>query len=370
MAKIHQVAEAAGVSISTVSYALSGKRPVSAATRRRIEEAVQALDYRPNAGARMLAGTRTHILAVTEPLRADTHAPTHMAFVLATAVAARREECDILLLTDEQASAGMHRVASSGLVDGIIVLDVAPDDERVDLARRISTPTVFIGVPDDSAGLLCVDLDFEGAADLAVDRLVAAGHRSIGLIGHAPAAYGLSNFPPRVRDGFLGAVESRCVSGEFRMLEGAGRVDSQSRRAAAALLDEGVTGILLHCTDEAHSGVLAEIAARGLDVPGDVSVISVGSTFDPTAFTVPLSAIPLVPQDSCDAAVDLTMQCLAGRPPEPGVRLIPPQFVDHGSVGRPGAATRRSCGSQAGGATARWPGRPRRSRCAARCPPR
>lgn len=87
MAKINEVAEAAGVSISTVSYALSGKRPVSPSTRKRIEEAVARLGYSPNASARMLAGRRTNIFALTEPLRTDTHVPTHMAFVLATAVA-------------------------------------------------------------------------------------------------------------------------------------------------------------------------------------------------------------------------------------------------------------------------------------------
>ena len=96
----------------------------------------------------MLAGRRTNIFALTEPLRTDTHVPTHMAFVLATAVAARRHDYDILLLTEEQAVSGMSRVASSGLADAILVLDVAPDDERVALARSIATPTVFIGVPD------------------------------------------------------------------------------------------------------------------------------------------------------------------------------------------------------------------------------
>src|SRR5690349_15672403 len=79
MANINEVAEAAGVSISTVSYALSGKRPVAPDTRRRIEDAVRDLGYSPNAGARMLAGSRTQIFALTEPLRKDTHAPTHMA---------------------------------------------------------------------------------------------------------------------------------------------------------------------------------------------------------------------------------------------------------------------------------------------------
>lgn len=84
MTSIHDVAHAAGVSISTVSYALSGKRSVSEKTRRRIEQAVQDLGYQPNAGARMLAGRRTNIFALTEPLRLDTHTPTHMTFVLAS----------------------------------------------------------------------------------------------------------------------------------------------------------------------------------------------------------------------------------------------------------------------------------------------
>ena len=202
MVKINEVAEAAGVSISTVSYALSGKRPISPATRERIERAVRELGYSPNAGARMLAGSRTHIFALTEPLRRDTHAPTHMSFVLATTVAARRNEYDILLLTEEDASAGMARVAASGLVDGILVLDVAPDDERVALARSIDTPTVFIGVPDDHEGLVCVDLDFDAAAVLAVDRVADAGHESIALIGQSQVSYEKSNFPPRIRRAF------------------------------------------------------------------------------------------------------------------------------------------------------------------------
>lgn len=332
MAKIHEVANLAGVSISTVSYALSGKRPVSSATRTRIEAAAQALDYAPNAGARMLAGRKTNIFALTEPLRSDTHAPTHMAFVLATAIAARRNDYDVLLLTEEQASIGMRRVATSGLVDGIIVLDVAPDDERVQIARRIDVPTAFVGVPDDHAGLVCVDLDFERAAGDAVERLAEAGHRTVGLVGHAPPAYRLSNFPPRVRNGFQDAAHRCGVRAEFRMLEGGGGVEGQARRAVGELLDAGATGVLLHCHDVAHTAVLAEIDARGLRIPDDVSIISVGSSFETGTFTPALSAFPLIPKDSCELAVDLLMQSLSTDRPEPGIRLIPPVFIDHGSV--------------------------------------
>ncbi|MDQ0894120.1 LacI family DNA-binding transcriptional regulator [Agromyces ramosus] len=339
MAKIHEVAKAAGVSISTVSYALSGKRTISAETRQRIERAVRELDYRPNAGARMLAGRRTNIFALTEPFRADTYAPAHMAFVLATSIAARRHDYDVLLLTEEEASAGMRRVATSGLCDAVLVLDVAPDDERVGVARQLGIPSVFVGVPDDHDGLVCVDLDFEAAAGLAVDRLADAGHRSIGLLGHPPSAYLRSNFPPRIRAGFERRARERGLDPAVELPEpgGNGSRGVAVRAAVGALLDRGVTALVLHCDDAAHHAVLDELAARGLGIPADVAVISVGSTFDTTAMHPPLDVVPLVPQASCDRAVDLAMQMLSESAPAAGVYLIAPEYRDHGSVVQPDA---------------------------------
>jgi DNA-binding LacI/PurR family transcriptional regulator len=335
MVKINEVAEAAGVSISTVSYALSGKRPISSDTRRRIEDAVRELGYSPNAGARMLAGSRTQIFALTEPLRKDTHAPTHMAFVLATAVAARRNDYDILLLTDEDATAGMSRVAANGLVDAILVLDVAPDDERVGLARAISTPTIFIGVPDDHDGLVCVDLDFEAATTLAVDRLADSGHAAVGLVGHPEVSYAKSNFAPRVRSAFEARVQERGIRSAFGGT-GTNRTSrSANRRTVDHLLDAGMTAFVLHCTEEAHGVVLADLAERGLRVPEDISIVSVGGSFDAGALATPLDAIPLVPQTSCDLAVELALRSLDAERPEPGLRLIAPVYVDRGSIGAP-----------------------------------
>ncbi|MBM7503930.1 LacI family DNA-binding transcriptional regulator [Agromyces aurantiacus] len=338
MAKIHEVAEAAGVSISTVSYALSGKRSISPDTRRRIEEAARELDYRPNAGARMLAGRRTQIFALTEPFRADTHAPAHMAFVLATSIAARRYEYDILLLTEEEASAGMRRVASSGLADGVLVLDVAPDDERVALARRISLPTVFIGVPDDHDGLVCVDLDFEAAAALAVDRLAGLGHRSIGFIGHPPTSYEKSNFPPRVRRGLEARASELGLACTTVLPENDGPRRASVRAAVRTLLDGGSTALVLHCDDTAHAVALDELAALGRRVPDDVSVVSVGATFDTSAFHPAIDSIPLVPGASCELAVELAMRLVEREEVPAGVRLIAPEYREHGSTAPPRAS--------------------------------
>ena len=332
MTTIHEVAHAAGVSISPVSYAHSGKRPVSPKTRQRIEDAVRELGYEPDASARMLAGRRTHIFALTEPLRADTHAPTHMAFVLATSVAARKQGYDILLLTDEQASEGMNRVAASNLVDAILVLDVAPDDERAAIARAIGTPTIFIGLPDEHEGLTCVDLDFEAAGGLAVDRLAEAGHARIALIGQTEASYHRSNFPRRL---LRGAEERAAQRGrELRWATSGATVTEPAvvRSAVEAALARGDRAFIVHAADDVHEVLLAVLDEHGLVVGDDVSVISAAASFDTSSLRVPLDTIPLIPQQSCDLAVELAVARLERQSAPAEIRLIPPEYRDAGSV--------------------------------------
>jgi DNA-binding LacI/PurR family transcriptional regulator len=334
MTTIHDVARAAGVSISTVSYALSGKRSIAETTRRRVTDAASRLGYQPHAGARMMAGTRTQIFAVTAPLRHDTYAPAHMAFVLAVATAARRHDYDILLLTEDEATKGLSRVASSRLVDGVIVLDVSARDERVDLVRSLGLPTVLVGIPDDTTGLACIDLDFEAAVRMAVDRLAALGHRRIAHIGHPEEIYERgSNFPLRVRAEFGRYTDDIGVDGVFVTSE----TDGASVRATVKALldaDEPPTALLLHAQESVQAAALGYLAERGVSVPNDLSVISVGSTFDTSRFEPALDVIPLVATATCDVAVDLLIDSLPF-PPSPSVHYVAPEYRSFGSVSPP-----------------------------------
>ena len=110
-----------------------------------------------------------------------------------------------------------------------------------------------------------------------------------------------------------------------------------ARLTAGELLDGGATALILHCGDESHAAVLAEVAASGLRVPEDVSIVSVGASFDTTTLPTPLDSIPLVPEASCDLAVDLALASLGAERPEPGVRLIPPTYLPQGSIAAPPA---------------------------------
>src|SRR5690348_6678673 len=94
---IGEIARRAGVSPSTVSYALSGKRNVSDATRRRVQEVIDELDYRPNANARALKEGRTRTLGLVIPPASVRLTDMQLGFVASVVEAASHADIDVLL---------------------------------------------------------------------------------------------------------------------------------------------------------------------------------------------------------------------------------------------------------------------------------
>lgn len=165
MARITDVAKHAGVSPSTVSYALSGKRPISETTRRRIHASIRELGYRPHAGARALASSRTRVLALVTPLRESGDATRTMRFAAHVVTAARRHDHDVLLLTQEEGEEDLRRVAESAMADGFIVVTAQPHDALLPLLRGLGRPCVLIGPRSGApspAGPVCVGLPDPG----------------------------------------------------------------------------------------------------------------------------------------------------------------------------------------------------------------
>jgi DNA-binding LacI/PurR family transcriptional regulator len=212
---ISEVAKHAGVAVSTVSYVLSGKRTISAGTRRRVLDSISTLGYHPNAGARALASKRSNVIALVLPLRAGMHVPVLMRFASAVVTAARRFDHDVLLLTADEGTAGIRRVAASALVDALVLMDVELDDLRVPLLRELAEPSVLIGFPAEAAGLTCVDLDFAAAGALCVAHLADRGHQEIALLGAPSVVYERgTGFARRTREGFVAALAEHGLRGE------------------------------------------------------------------------------------------------------------------------------------------------------------
>jgi len=329
MVTISEVAREAGVSISTVSYTLSRKRPISAETRERVEAAIKRLNFVPKASARALAARRSGIIAVTAPFHADTDPSDHMLFAMQVTVAARAHGYDTLLLVDDDALEGMQRSSSTALADGIIVLDVAAHDQRAELARAIDSPAVFIGVPDDASDLTCVDVDFENAVREALEQLVAAGHRSVGLLSHPIELFERdSGYATRIVRAFTSETERLGLEGAV--------VHPTTERAHEAVTEllaklPGVTALIASTSMTVARSLTAAFTERGVHVPDDMSIVTVGMIPVPGRKPLPFNSLPLDPKLTCPVAVDLLVAEIEGAESS-GVRLLSPTYQDLGTV--------------------------------------
>jgi DNA-binding LacI/PurR family transcriptional regulator len=331
MVKITDVARRAGVSPSTVSYALSGKRPISAETRQRVRAAIDELGYRPHAGARALASSRSNVIALVVPLRTGVHVPVVMRFAVSVVTTARLHDHDVLLLTQEEGEEGLRRVADTALVDALIVMDVQLDDPRLPLLRSLDRPSVLIGFPAEPAGLTCVDLDFRAAGEACVDHLAALGHRAVALVGSPPEVYVRGTaFAQRVVQGFTAAADRGGLASTVHPCEAG---PAAARAVAERLLREqpALTGVVVH--NEAVLEPLIDAFGRlGLRVPADLSVTAICPDELAESTPVPVTSVALPSAEVGARAVDLLMTKLDGTTEVPESTLLAPRLTVRGST--------------------------------------
>jgi DNA-binding LacI/PurR family transcriptional regulator len=336
---IADVARAADVSTSTVSYVLSGKRPISKETAERVHRAIRELQYRPHAGARALASARTSIVGLVIPLRAGQNVPVVMEFVAAVVARARAFDHDVLLLTQDEGVDGLHRVAASALTDALIVMDVQADDSRLGVLRRLELPTVLIGIPDRPGGLSAIDLDFAAAGALAIEHLAELGHRVVGLVGQPPEVYERgTSYVPRMLAGMRRAAERYEVTLSVAPCESS--FDGLRRCVEQVLSDQPeTTGLLVH-----NESVLPWLAAVLRDhrrrVPKDTSVVAICPDDMASTYAVAFTNIAIPAHELGTAAVDMVMRQLEGRVPAE-TRLLSPVLTVRSST----AAAKRTVGA-------------------------
>jgi DNA-binding LacI/PurR family transcriptional regulator len=330
MVKITDVARHAGVSPSTVSYALSGKRPISEETRRRVRAAARELGYRPHAGARALASSRSNVLALVVPLRSGIHVPVVMQFAVSVVTAARRHDHDVLLLTQEEGEDGLRRVADTALVDALILMDVQLHDPRLPLLRSLDRPTVMIGFPREAAGLTCIDLDFRAAGETCVEHLAQLGHRVVALVGSPPEVYVRGTaFAQRVVQGFTAAADRSGLTCAVHPCEAG---PAAAREVAERLLREqpALTGVVVH-NEAVLEPLIDAFEQLGLRVPGDLSITAICPDELAESVRIPVTSVDLPSAEVGERAVDLLMRKLS-RTDAPTATLLPPRLTVRAST--------------------------------------
>ena len=333
MATIGDVAKAAGVSRSTVSYALSGKRAISGETRERIEEAIRELGFTPNAGARALATSQTKVIGLLVQFFGDEFSPAMLQYVLPISDAAREAGYDILMVTEDDGPHALKRITDSDMVDGVVLLNVAHDDPRVPPLRAARQPGALVGLPRDTDGLDVFDLDFGEAARMLVDHLHDRGHKEIVLI--SPNEHVISRggaYVWRFRDAAL----ERAARYGLRIHPYYGETQQPAiAESLHRILDErpGATALIVH-NDATIAGLPPVLNARGIEVPRDLSVVGIFSEDFGRLFSLPYTAIETSPDKLGRAAVQALVQRMRDGEgaAAPVVRFIAPELTDRGST--------------------------------------
>jgi LacI family transcriptional regulator len=326
---IRDVAARAGVAVKTVSRVLNGHPYVSEATKKRVEDAMADLDFRPSVAARILSGAKSNQVALIY----DNHSPYYTFqiqkgcwdYCHAQGIRLLAQPVDV---DDPAVGAEVRGLISETHVDGIIlsspVTDCAPVLEVLD---TLDIPFVRISPGTNHALTSSVFMDDAQAGDDMTTHLVNYGHRRIGFIKGHPShmaseerLYGYRKALDRAGIPFEPAL---VIDGEFDFDSGV--------RAASALLDmaEPPTAIFAS-NDDMAAGVLAEAHSRGIDVPTALSVAGFDDTTLARTVWPPLTTIHQPMAELAHTAAEIL---IAGG--EINHRRLPHQLVERASVAPP-----------------------------------
>jgi len=321
-ASLRDVASRAGVSIKTVSNVVNGYAHVSEATRLRVQEALDALRYRPNLNARSLRGGRSGLIALAVP---ELDSP-YFAELSRHVVRAAEAHGWTVLIDQTDGLAEREQVVLDGirahLIDGVIFSPLASGVPEL-TARRDTTPMVLLGERVGDGPADHVAIDNVAAAQAAVSHLAGLGRVRIGAIGEQRRR---SAGTARLRSrGYAAALRAGGLAHDPDLVRA---TDSYHRADGAAAMTELLAlpsppDAVFCYNDLMALGALRTMHERGVRVPDDIALMGFDDIEEGRYSTPTLSTVRPDKAAIAQAAVDLLAQRLDGRTAAPprGVRV-------------------------------------------------
>jgi LacI family transcriptional regulator len=341
---MREVADMAGVALSSVSRVLSNHPDVSPAMRERVMAAVDRLGYTPDLLAQSLRRRETRSIGFVV---GDISNPLQSQIALGAETTLRRAGYATLLTNSENDPAldSHHiRLFQQRRVDGLLLSLAAEDDPgTLALLNRIETPVVLIdrelhnGTPRRSSAVLS---DHRSGMRDAVGHLLDLGHRRVGLI----LGQGM-RFSRERLEGLKDAYAKRGLPPTYVVVEGQ-LEPRHGRTATQALLDgdEPATALVAG-GNQLLNGALAELQQRGLEVGRDVSLVSCDEISLTELYQPPIAVVRRDTRELGRRAAELLLSQLESQEEdaqgrrrttaEPEVVLLPTEFVPRPSCAPP-----------------------------------
>ena len=330
-ARLEDVANAAGVSKSTVSRVLSDDPTLSVRdeTRERVRTLAQELGYRPHPVARALAVPDTGALTLLVPNLSN---PAYVE-IIRGAYRRARERGYVLLCAedfeDQEADEAFTELVEGGRVDGLLIASARPENRLLEALARHPVPHVFVNrlVPGAPAN---VTLDVERASRVAFEHLAGLGHTAI---GHLAGPRDVQSARGREAEFLAAAAEAGLP--EPPVARGAFTPVGRRRGGRAAAARAPAAHAVFTSSLAQAIGLLHVARELGRAVPADLSVIAYDELPVAAYLSPPVTTVAMPLSELGAAAVDTLVELLDGREPRSQVLGSEPVLVERESTGPP-----------------------------------
>lgn len=310
MTTLADVARLAGVTKATVSYVVNHKGTVSEKTRKKVEAAIQTLNYQPNLLARGLSDGRTRILGLVINTIAN---PFYAELAEEVQRAARKRGYHVLLYSTAQTDSGAQEALTPlySLVDGLLLTRAAVPQQELQRASERGIPLVLcLGWEGDEQArqFPLVYYDHYLGGSLAAEHLLQLGHRRCGVIIPAP------HHTPRL-EGFRATLAAAGAGVAPPLIQAcADATIGDGYQAAEALLAMPHPPTAVFATNDLLAiGAMDAIVDHGLRVPDDLSVVGFDDIHLASQVRPSLTSVALPQKELAGLAVELLMEYIEGQ---------------------------------------------------------
>jgi LacI family transcriptional regulator len=283
---IGHVARLAGVSSTTVSHVLSGKRPVGAATQERVHEAVRELGYRPNSVARSLRTRRSQMIAVIVP---DITNPFYGVMTRGLADTLDDQGYRSYVCNTDGSTERERDFIEDALdrgVDGIVMSWLHREPAEVEVIQRARKPLVLLADGEEIAGVDQVTVDDGAGARVATQHLIARGARRVAMIT-GPVGTSLD----RVK-GYNDALAAAGLPHDPSLTRVGGWLRDGGREAMLSLMATEPRPDAVFCANDLMAiGAMDAARELGLRIPEDVALAGFDDIEAAALLTPPLTTV-------------------------------------------------------------------------------
>lgn len=311
---INDVAAAAGVSIKTVSRIINREPNVRPATQQKVQQVIDALDYRPSPSARSLAGNHSYNIGLvySNPTPSYVHEVQNGVLTIC-----REEGYDLLIHPCDHESAGLcNEIASlhrQHKVDGLILTPPITDHQQlVATLMEQNTPIASISPIDQNSSIPYVHTNEQEAAYQLTQHLISLGHRRIGFIlgpqDHVASTLRLAGFKQALEEANISLDARYLAQGQFNFESG-----KECTQSLLALVPRPTA--IFASNDTMAAGAMMVAHKRGLTLPEELSIV--GFDDSPTASRLwpTLTTVKLPIRQLAQNATKILIDKLRGKTP-------------------------------------------------------